>query len=242
MEPKPNVFPTTPKDDKKVQVDSNYEQERVKVAEEIYTNSATSTGMDAIEQMRERTLEQIAMRDKQLNKNTADIANYQHQFDEAQKKPIQQVQPSSPTKLPITKSNYTPISTDTSRDEYIDKLSQPQWNMSFDVIPLPSEGKLYKNKKPTVKVAYMTAADENILTSPNLLQSGEFLEILINRKLLDTNLRYKDLHVGDRNVIMLWLRASSYGEMYPVTLLDENDVPFDTEINLNELKTKKLNV
>jgi hypothetical protein len=30
----------------------------------------------------------------------------------------------------------------------------------------------------------MTTADENILTSPNLLQSGEFLEILINRKLL----------------------------------------------------------
>jgi hypothetical protein len=28
--------------------------------------------------------------------------------------------------------------------------------------------------------------------------------------------------------------------MYPVTLLDEKDKPFDTEINLNELKTKNL--
>ena len=39
----------------------------------------------------------------------------------------------------------------------------------------------------------MTTADENILTSPNLLQSGEFLEILMNRKILEPGLRYKDL-------------------------------------------------
>jgi hypothetical protein len=261
MEPKPNVFPTNSSitaspnpissdEIKKIQVDGAYEQERIKVAEEIYTNAATSTGMDAIEQMRQRTLDQIAARDAQLDKNTADIANYQTKFAEAQKRPATnlevnvapQVLPSSPAKSPITKNNFVVTPIDTSRNEYIESISQQQWNMSFDVLPLPSEGKLYKSKKPTVKVAYMTTADENILTSPNLLQSGEFLEILINRKLLDTNLRYKDLHVGDRNMIMLWLRASSYGEMYPVTLLDENDVPFDTEINLNELKTKKLNV
>jgi hypothetical protein len=41
---------------------------------------------------------------------------------------------------------------------------------------------------------------------------------------------------------MIWLRATGYGEMYPVTLLDELDEPFETEINLNELKTKKLEV
>jgi hypothetical protein len=123
---------------------------------------------------------------------------------------------------------------------YIIEISQPQFSSAFDVIPLPSEGKLYRTKQRNVKVAYLTTADENILTSPNLLQSGEFLEILINRKLLDTNLRYKDLHVGDRNAIMLWLRATGYGEIYPVTLLDNDNEPFDTEINLNELKTIKL--
>lgn len=248
MEPKPNVFPNPSSNDgMKPKVDSEYEKESVKVAEEIYTNANTHTGIDAIEDMRKRTLEQIAARDKQLNKNTQDIANYQQQLANATERPATEIAeqkpqqlPSSPAKSPITKNKPVQL-VDTTRAENIELLSQPQWNMSFDVLPLPSEGKLYKSKKPTVKVAYMTTADENILTSPNLLQSGEFLEILINRKLLDANLRYKDLHIGDRNMIMLWLRASSYGEMYPVTLLDENDVPFDTEINLNELKTKKLN-
>jgi hypothetical protein len=66
------------------------------------------------------------------------------------------------------------------------------------------------------------------------------LEILINRKLLEQDIRYRDLHVGDRNAIMLWLRATSYGHMYPVTLMDELDVPFETKVDLNELKFKSL--
>jgi hypothetical protein len=125
---------------------------------------------------------------------------------------------------------------------YIFEISQPNYNSPFDIIPLPSQGKTYRNKKANVRIGYMTTADENILTSPNLLQSGEFLSVLINRKILEPDLRYDDLLVGDRNAIMLWLRATGYGEMYPVTLLDENGIAFDTELNLNELKTKTLNV
>jgi hypothetical protein len=125
---------------------------------------------------------------------------------------------------------------------YINQLSQPNFNAPFDVIPLPSKGLVYKNRKPNVKIAFMTTADENILTSPNLLQSGEFLEILMNRKILDNSLRYKDLLPGDRNAIMVWLRATSYGELYPVTLLDEHNEVFETEINLNNLKMKEFEV
>lgn len=128
----------------------------------------------------------------------------------------------------------------TNNNMGIIELSQPNYNSPFDVIPIPSEGKLNGLNKPNVKVSYMTTSDENILTSPNLLKSGEFLSILINRKLLEPNLRYNDLHVGDRNAIMIWLRATGYGEMYPITILDEEGNPFETEINLHDLKYKKL--
>ena len=145
-----------------------------------------------------------------------------------------------PSKPPINKNNNDDENDDDRNNKYIYELSQPDFNCSFDVIPLPSKGKLYKNKKSSIRVAYMTTADENILTSPNLLQSGKFLEILFNRKILEPELRYKDLHVGDRNAIMLWLRATAYGEMYPITIYDENDEPFDSEVDLNELKTIEL--
>lgn len=194
--------------------------------------------------------EQIRLRDEQLKKNLQQTQNYQRLSQEAmdrnkeyyeqqtmENKPSYQPQPSSP----VIKDNTTYTSQQVI-DPYILELSQPNYNAPFDVIPLPSKGKLYRNKKQNVRLAYMTTADENILTSPNLLKSGEFLEILINRKLLESELRYKDLLPGDRNAIMLWLRATAYGEMYPVTLLDENDEAFETEINLNELKTIELNV
>jgi hypothetical protein len=150
------------------------------------------------------------------------------------------VPPAPPSKPPVNNNNENYGQNPSNIDPYIIELSQPNYNAPFDVIPLPSKGKVYKNKKQSIKVAYMTTADENILTSPNLLQSGEFLEILMNRKILEPDLRYKDLTIGDRNAIMLWLRATAYGEMYPVTMLDEINEPFDTEINLNDLKTIEL--
>ena len=195
----------------------------------------------------------MKLRDEQLAKNRQQTQNYQKMSEEAmnrqyntttnmqtnQQSGYNQPQPSSPA---ITQPRIEPfVTSQTGVDPYILELSQPNYNAPFDVIPLPSKGKLYKNKKESVRLAYMTTADENILTSPNLLQSGEFLEILINRKILEPTLRYKDLLPGDRNAIMLWLRATAYGEMYPVTLLDELSEPFDTEINLNELKTIELN-
>jgi hypothetical protein len=161
-----------------------------------------------------------------------------------QQPPVQQVPPAQPPVVPPTPpSNYgkpndiTPSEPD---DVYIQQLSQPQMNSAFDVIPLPSGGKLYKGIGKNIKVAYMSTADENILTSPNLLKSGKFLEILINRKILEPNLRYRDLVEGDRNAIMLWLRATGYGNMYPVEVEDEKGVPFETDVDLNDIKTIEL--
>ncbi len=60
--------------------------------------------------------------------------------------------------------------------------------------------------------------DENILTSPNLLQSGKFVDVLLKRKVRNSEIPVKDLLIGDRNAILIWLRATGYGEKYPVTI------------------------
>jgi hypothetical protein len=210
----------------------------------------------------QRTEEQMKLRDEALARNQAQTQKY-HQQSEASMAKLNNpnngqnmnqpqntqgapnnYQPSyvpPPSKPPVNNGygeNYG--QNPSSINPVIYELSQPNYNSPFDVIPLPSQGKTYKINKSSIRLGYMTTADENILTSPNLLQSGEFLEILINRKILEPGLRYKDLLVGDRNAIMIWLRATGYGEMYPVTLFDENNVIFDTELNLNDLKTKNL--
>jgi hypothetical protein len=116
-----------------------------------------------------------------------------------------------------------------------------QIQVPFDVIPLPSKGLLYPGQNGMVKVEYLTAMDENILTSQNLIKSGKVLEYLLERKIKESPVPMEDLLVGDRNAIMIWLRVTGYGEIYPVKLTDPNSgVEFDHEIDLNALKTKEL--
>jgi hypothetical protein len=125
----------------------------------------------------------------------------------------------------------------------ITPLVEPDFGSDYDMLPLPSEGKVYAHKKASLKVSFLNAADENILTNPNLLKSGKFLEVLFTRKILDTTISYRDLLVGDRDAIMIWLRSTGYGTNYPIEVMDPKSFEeFTTEIDLDELKTKKLKI
>ena len=133
---------------------------------------------------RTRTEEQIELRDEQIRKNQEMIENYNKRFDESSirnnnyvnpnEKNVTSMQnnytpnqnPPAPPSTPIVINDYAYGKNPSSVDPYIFELSQPNYNAPFDVIPLPSQGKLYRNKKANIRLGYMTTADENILTSP----------------------------------------------------------------------------
>lgn len=120
---------------------------------------------------------------------------------------------------------------------------KPIFEVAYDLIELPSKGLFYPHKKGKVKVAYLTAHDENILTSPNLLSSGNVLNVLLEKKILDSDIKADDLLVGDRNAILFFLRATGYGEMYPVKLIDpKTGLEFDYEIDLSKIQEKPINI
>ena len=109
-----------------------------------------------------------------------------------------------------------------------------------DVITLPSGGLFYANKKSTIKVAYLTAADENTLTSPNLIQNGRVLEVLLANKILDKDVRPENLLPGDRNAILFFLRSTGYGADYEVMLKDPKDgKSFEYNFDLESIKSKE---
>lgn len=254
MEKKPNVFPTN---EQMAQANQTGDEIAKQLQEE---NQVQNMGMTdgearAAEEMRRRTEEQLKLREDQLKAQEekakaidARRAEQMKQTSPHQSPSVPKVELSStiPPVVPPTFNGGNNQENDDSEkrkfDAYVAKLSEPQMNEPFDVIQLPSGGKTYPGNKGTVKLAFLTTADENILTSPNLVESGIFLEILINRKLLEPGLRYKDLLPGDRMAIMLWLRATGYGHMYPVTVYDKNNEPFETEIDLTALKTIDLTV
>lgn len=100
------------------------------------------------------------------------------------------------------------------------KSSSEEYTIPFDVVPLPSKGLLYKDGplagKDYVECHYLTAIQEDILTSPNLLQSGKMLDALLRSVLKDKKIDPTQFSLGDRNAIVIWLRSTGYGSEYPV--------------------------
>ena len=246
---KPNVFPTADQINAANETGQKITEQLLQ-ENQVQPYQVPSGEAEAAAEMAKRTAEQLRLRNEAIarNKQIAEEAEIKRNEMMNQTRESVNAVRNNPPIVPPTippvinnepnygnnnNSNYNP---------YIESISQPQMNQAFDVIPLPSGGKFYPGRKKSIKVAYLTTADENILTSPNLVESGQFIEILINRKLLEPGLRYKDLLPGDRNAIMIWLRATGYGEMYPVLMTDKNGEEFETEINLSDLKTINLTV
>ena len=85
-------------------------------------------------------------------------------------------------------------------------------SVPFDEISIPSRGIFYEDKKDTFLVKYITAKEENLLTSPTLIDSGRALEMLMSSSLLDWKGDIDKLLIGDRDAFMVYLRSTSYGD------------------------------
>ena len=112
----------------------------------------------------------------------------------------------------------------------------------YDFVNLPSKGLCYKNRLDKVKVAYLTAYDENMILSPSLYKEGTFLEYLLEAKILD-EVNVQDMLPGDRDAIVLWLRANGYGNGYPLVITDpKTGTDFEVEYDLSQIKFKEFNL
>lgn len=112
----------------------------------------------------------------------------------------------------------------------------------YDKVKLPSKGRAYKSKKDSLKVAYLTAYDENMILSPGLYEDGSFLTKLLEAKILD-EFNPNNLLPGDRDAIVIWLRATGYGNEYPITVTDpDSGKEFNTTFDLSTIKYKPFNL
>lgn len=127
--------------------------------------------------------------------------------------------------------------------EYIPTKGSYNPEAAFDVIPLPSKGEAYKDKLAKMSVAYLTAYDENMIVSPNLYRDNLILDYILQEKLLSRQIDPMDLLEGDRDAIILFLRASGYGNEYPITATDDiTGREFDAVVDLSKLKYKEFNL
>ena len=114
-----------------------------------------------------------------------------------------------------------------------------------EVITLPSKGLIYPESNPlskgSVEIKYMTAREEDILASQNLIKKGVVLDKLFESVVVSEGVSVGDISVGDKNAILLATRILGYGADYNVEVID----PFSGEtqkvvIDLSQIQTKEV--
>lgn len=116
------------------------------------------------------------------------------------------------------------------------QYAQQNLTLPHDVVPLPSQGVFYKNKKKSVKVGFLTASDENILMGGG----SDITTTLIRNKLYEPDMRVEDMLEGDVEAILIFLRNTSFGPEISMSLVDPSTKkPFQATVLLDELNIKK---
>ena len=106
-----------------------------------------------------------------------------------------------------------------------------------EVVDLPSKGLLYPKESALssgkIEIKYMTAKEEDILTSVNLIQKGVVIEKLLESLIVDKSIKVSDLLIGDKNAVLIASRILAYGKEYEVEVEGRK-----VEVDLTTLKDK----
>lgn len=125
-------------------------------------------------------------------------------------------------------------------EQDISTYGQMNFNLPHDIVTLPSGGVFYKSKKKSLKVGYLTAADENVLLNTNQGNRESVVLTLLRNKLYETEIRPDELLTGDVEAILIFLRNTSFGPELNLTATDPSTgKPFQSTVLLDQLTILK---
>jgi len=122
-------------------------------------------------------------------------------------------------------------------------MAEEKRQFPTEMITLPSKGYLYPDDNPLssgeVEVKYMTAREEDILTSQNLIQKGIVLDKLLE-SLIVSNINQDDILLGDKNAILLAARVLAYGKEYEFEYIDTDGETRTNSVDLTSFEAKEI--
>jgi len=121
-------------------------------------------------------------------------------------------------------------------------VNNDEFKVPTERVELPSKGLFYPNRKSSVEIKYMTAEEDNILYSSDLIKSGKVLDVLLESVIKDKDLRPDDMLSGDRNFVLIEVRRTGLGDEYkPGNIRCEScNQDFYPTVDLSKLKSRPL--
>lgn len=214
---------------------SNYEMlEKTKDEAKL---RGTEESVKRIELVQNDTIEQLRLIDDNLANNLLKLSQKKNEEKESANDILSYADDDIYSPINIEKiSNAVSIKEDF-------EFNNIDSDVQYDIVELPSKGQCYKEKFSRVPVSYLTAYDENFITSPNLYKDGLVIDYLLKHKIMNKNINIEELCSGDVDAITLFLRITSYGPEYPIIVKDpETGEDIETVIDLSKLKIKDFNL
>jgi hypothetical protein len=123
-------------------------------------------------------------------------------------------------------------------------MTEKTYDFPTEVLDLPSGGKIYPKESPLssgqITIKYMTAKEEDILASTNLIRKGIVLDKLFESIIVD-NINPNDIIIGDKNAIVLATRLLGYGADYPISFYSsKTGEQIDAVVDLSKVQTKEV--
>ena len=120
-----------------------------------------------------------------------------------------------------------------------------KYDFPTEVITLPSEGKCYPEDHPLssgeLEIKYMTAKEEEILASQNLISKGVVLDKLFESIIADKKINIDDIIIGYKNAIVLATRILGYGPEYKIQV-PSIEGQTEIQIDLSKVQTKDVDI
>ena len=112
-------------------------------------------------------------------------------------------------------------SSDTSAPtpDLVSEKSPLTFTTPTEFVELPTKGRFYPEGHPLynveeIEIRFMTAKDEDILSSKTLLKKGVAIDRLLQNVVVNKQINIGDLFVGDKNALIVASRITGYGPEY----------------------------
>lgn len=117
---------------------------------------------------------------------------------------------------PAQQGDTAPIENDEQEAQAAPALN---FTTPTEFVDIPSKGFYYPenhplHKKDSIEIKYMTAKDEDILTSKSYLKKGIAIDKLLQNVIVNKSIDVNSLLSGDKNAIIIAARTTGYGASY----------------------------
>lgn len=159
----------------------------------------------------------------------------------------QKVNDEYPGKAPMSDKQLKDIAT----AQYVSKATESDTTthkFPTEIVELPSKGLLYPAESSLssgkLEMKYMTAKEEDILTTQSYIKQGVVLDKLFRSLIVGNGegkpVNYNELLIGDKNAVMIAARVLGYGKEYTCKVTTPSGDQQDATIDLTSFDDKPL--